>query len=49
MSIKITALTGRAVKSILFDKLEFVYYIPQIIEATLYKVTTNKNTPNNKK
>lgn len=23
--------------------------MPQIIEATLYKVTNNKNTPNNKK
>ena len=30
-------------------KLEFVFYSPQIIEATLYKVTTNKNTPNSKK
>lgn len=31
------------------NKLKLVFYIPQIIEATLYKVTTNKNTPNNKK
>ena len=27
ISIKITALTWRAVKSVLFDKLEFVYFL----------------------
>ena len=30
-------------------KFLFFYYIPQIIDATLYTVTTNKNIPNNKK